>query len=60
VGVPFPAPPGATQSFTIHPSLSLAQVLGASALVLIMSLLAAIFPARFAARLDPIEALRRS
>jgi putative ABC transport system permease protein len=60
IGVPFPTPPGATGSYTIHPAISWSNMIGGAAVVMVMSLLAGIYPARFAARLDPIEALRHA
>lgn len=56
-GIPFGAP-GTTETFYIKPILNFGMLVSAPIALTIVSVLAAIYPARFAAKLNPIDAIR--
>lgn len=57
-GIPFSAP-GTTQTAYIKPMLNADLVLTPAMILLLVSILAGIYPSRYAAKLDPIEAIDR-
>jgi putative ABC transport system permease protein len=59
IGVPMPPPPGMTEGYTIHPVITLDNIVGAVLLAVGMSTLASLYPAVLASRMDPVEALRQ-
>jgi len=57
-GVPFPPPPGSSESIRIEPILDYGSCLYAIVLSLIVALVASYLPATVSSRLDPVETLR--
>jgi putative ABC transport system permease protein len=58
-GIPF-ASPGTTQVFYIKPILNPGIVITPPVFLIFVSILAGIYPARFAAKLNPVEAIRKA
>lgn len=57
-GIPIPPPPGTNASIVIHPLFRWGDVLVAATLLCVAAVIGALYPSRFASKLDPIEALR--
>jgi putative ABC transport system permease protein len=58
-GVPW-RPPSSSETMHIIPVLKIGDMLRVTVLVMFMALVASFFPAHFASKLDPIDALRRN
>ncbi len=57
-GVPFPPPPGSSESITIEPILDYGSCVYAVVLSMTVALVASYLPATVSSRLDPVETLR--
>jgi putative ABC transport system permease protein len=57
-GIPFYAP-GTTQVIFVKPILNIGMILNPAIVLLLVSVLAGIYPSRYAAKLDPIAAIRK-
>jgi putative ABC transport system permease protein len=60
VGIPMPPPPGSDTGFTGEIRLTVALVLGAFVLAVVVTALAAVYPAWKASRLEVVNALRHN
>lgn len=60
VGIPMPPPPGSDAGFTGEIRLTVALVLGAFVLAVVVTALAAVYPAWKASRLEVVNALRHN
>jgi putative ABC transport system permease protein len=60
VGIPMPPPPGMSQGYTGEIMVSIGLVVEALVIALVTSLLASVYPARRAARMQIVDALRHN
>jgi len=56
-GIRIPPPPGAIEAIVLHPEFSWTAVFSTGLILLIVAAVAALYPARFAAKLDPVVAI---
>lgn len=57
-GISVPPPPGSSQGFTLYPLLNWNDVISVCCTIILVAIVAAIYPSRFASRLNPIDAIR--
>lgn len=56
-GITVPPPPGTVDAIVLYPAFSWATVTSTTLVLLVVTVIAALYPARFAARLNPVEAI---
>jgi len=59
-GITVPPPPGAIESIVLHPLFDWMQVVSVFVVMGIVTVVAALYPARFASKLNPADTMRAS